>query len=296
MKYAFYPGCVARGACPELYAATVEVCRRLDIELDGEVLKGASCTGAGVLQEKNQRLGDTLNARTLAMVERSGLPLLTICSTCQGVMAQANQRLRSDGDYLAEVNADLAEEGLEYMGTVEPKHLLWALLEDVGLDMLKSQVVRPLTGFRVAPFYGCYIVRPSSALGFDENPQRQDALERVIEAVGAEVVDFRGKTLCCGFPILTINQTNSLKMVANHTLDAKEQGAVAMVTPCPLCHLNLDGYQPQAAAARKAPIDLPIMHLPQMVGLALGIDPKAMRLNRHIVSTKRVLSELALAP
>ena len=296
MKYAFYPGCVARGACPELYAATVEVCRRLDIELDEEVLKGASCTGAGVLQEKNQRLGDTLNARTLAMVERSGLPLLTICSTCQGVMAQANQRLRSDGDYLAEVNADLAEEGLEYKGTVEPKHLLWALLEDVGLDRLKSQVVRPLTGFRVAPFYGCYIVRPSSALGFDENPERQDSLERVIEAVGAEVVDFRGKTLCCGFPILTINQTNSLKMVANHTLDAKEKGAVAMVTPCPLCHLNLDGYQPQAAAARKKPIDLPIIHLPQMVGLALGIDPKAMRLNRHIVSTKRVLSELALAP
>ena len=157
-------------------------------------------------------------------------------------------------------------------------------------------VVRPLTGFKLAPFYGCYIVRPSSALGFDGHPERQDSLERLIEAVGAEVVDFPGKTLCCGFPILTTNQTNSVKMVANHTLDAKDRGAIAMVTPCPLCHLNLDGYQPQAAAARRTPIDLPILHLPQMLGLALGIDPKAMRLNRHIVSTKRVLSEFALAP
>ena len=296
MRYAFYPGCVARGACPELYAATIEVCDRLGIELDRDVLKGASCTGAGVLQEKNQRLADTLNARTFAMAERAGLPLMTICSTCQGVMAQANKRLKDDDYYLAQVNADLAEEGLRYKGTAEPRHLLWILLEDVGLETLKSKVVRPLTGFRVAPFYGCYIVRPSSALDFDAHPQRQDSLERVIEAVGAEVVDFPGKALCCGFPILTINEANSVKMVANHTLDAKDLGAVAMVTPCPLCHLNLDGYQPNAAAARRTPIDLPILHLPQLVGLALGIDPKTMRLNRHIVSTKRMLSELAVAP
>ena len=296
MKYAFYPGCVSRGATPELFSATMEVCSRLGIELVFEPMRGASCTGSGILQEKNLRLGDTLNARTFAMAENTGLPLLTICSTCQGVMSQANQRLRSDSAYLAEINADLAEEGLEYKGTADPRHLLWILIEDIGLDKLKSLVVRPLTGFKVAPFYGCYIVRPTSALGFEENPEREDSLERVIEAVGAEVVDFPGKTLCCGFPILMINEANSVKMVANHTLDAKGRGADAMVTPCPLCHLNLDGYQPQAAAASKQPIDLPILHLPQMLGLALGIDPKAMRLNRHIISTKKLLSEVALAP
>ena len=296
MKYAFYPGCVSRGAAPELFAATTEVCARLDIELEFEPMRGASCTGAGILQEKNQRLGDTLNARTFAMAEATGLPLLTICSTCQGVMSQADQRLREDSAYLAEINADLAEEGLQYKGTANPRHLLWVLLEDVGLEKLKSMVVRPLTGFKVAPFYGCYIVRPTAALGFEDNPQRQDSLERVIEAVGAEVVDFPGKTLCCGFPILMINETNAVKMVADHTLDAKGRGADAMVTPCPLCHLNLDGYQPQAAAQSKTPIDLPIIHLPQLLGLALGIDPRAMRLNRHIISTKKMLSEVALSP
>ena len=296
MKYAFYPGCVAQGAAPELYNSTIEVCRKLGIELDAESMQSASCTGAGVLQEKNQRLGDTLNARNFALAERSGLPLLTICSTCQGVMSQANQRLRANADYLSEVNEDLAEEGLEYKGTADPKHLLWIIVEDIGIDKLKSMVVRPLTGFRAAPFYGCYLVRPSSALGFAENPERLGALEQVIEAVGATVVDFPGKTLCCGFPILTINQTNSMKMVSNHTLDAKDRGAQAMVTPCPLCHLNLDGYQPEAAKQAQQPIDLPILHLPQMIGLALGIDPAAMRLNRHIISTKRMLSTIGVSP
>ena len=296
MKYALYPGCVSRGACPELYVATIEVCQRLGIELDTEALRSASCTGAGVLQEKNERLGDTLNARNFALAEKSGLPMMTICSTCQGVMAGANQRLGESEDYLRGVNADLAEEGLEYSGTAEPRHLLWIIVEEVGIERLRSMVVRPLDGLRVAPFYGCYIIRPSKTLGFDEHPERQDALERIIEAVGAEVVDFPGKTACCGFPILTTNERNSVKMVANHTIDAKERGADAMVTPCPLCHLNLDGAQPKAASSRQRSIDLPIIHLPQLVGLALGVDPRAMRLNKHIVSTKGLLSELALSP
>ena len=200
MRYAFYPGCVSRGAAPELFASTMEVCGKLGIELDFEPMRSASCTGSGVLQEKNLRLGDTLNARNFALAERTGLPLMNICSTCQGVMSQANERLTSDPDYLASINEDLAEEGLEYKGTADPRHLMWVIVEDVGLDKLRSQVVRPLTGFKVAPFYGCYIVRPTSALGFDEHPERKDSLERVIEAVGAEVVDFPGKTLCCGFP------------------------------------------------------------------------------------------------
>lgn len=296
MKYAFYPGCVSRGAAPELYDATVEVCSRLGIELEFDSMSSASCTGAGILQEKNLKLGDTLNARTFALAEKTGLPLMTICSTCQGVMSQANDRLKADPEYLAEINKSLADEGLEYKGTADPRHLLWVLIEDVGIEKVKSLVVKPMTGFKAAPFYGCYIVRPSSVLGFEENPDRQDSLEQVIEAVGAEVVDFPGKTLCCGFPIVMINEKNAVKMVANHTTDAKDLGADAMVTPCPLCHLNLDGYQPQAASMAKRPIDLPILHLPQMLGLAMGIDPKDMRLNGHMVSTKKMLTEVGVSP
>ena len=148
MKYAFYPGCVARGATPELYTSTIAVCEKLGIEL--QEMPAASCTGAGVLQEKNELLGDTLNARTFAMAEALDLPILTICSTCQGVMSQANHRLKNP-EYLAKVNGFLAEEGLEYKGNANPKHLLWVLVEDIGMEKLLSLITRPLAGMRMAP-------------------------------------------------------------------------------------------------------------------------------------------------
>ncbi|MSQ13431.1 MAG: heterodisulfide reductase [Dehalococcoidia bacterium] len=291
MKFAFYPGCVSRGGCPELYPSVLAVAHRFGIELDEIV--GASCTGAGVLQEKNRFLGDSLNARTFAMAERMGLPIMTICSTCQGVMAQAHQRLRDEA-YRAQVNEVLKEEGLEYKGTVEVKHMLWVLAEDIGVEEVRRKVVRPLSGLRVAPFYGCYIVRPSGPLGYDEHPERAESLERVIEAVGATVADFPGKTRCCGFPILTINEPASMRMVAKHTLEAKEHGADCMVTPCPLCHLNLDGQQPKAAMAASQDIDLPILHLPQLVGLALGLDSNVLGLGRHIQTTYSVLMKVGV--
>ena len=282
MKYAFFPGCVSRGGCPELYPATKLICERLGIEL--QEMPAASCTGAGVLQEKNELLGDTLNARTFAMAEALDLPILTICSTCQGVMSQANHRLK-DPEYLAKINGYLAEEGLEYKGNARPKHLLWVLIEDIGLEKLLGLITRPLAGLRMAPFYGCYIVRPTDALEFEENPERQTALEQIIETIGATVVDFEGKTRCCGFPILTINESNSMAMVGKHTLEAKDLGADAMITPCPLCHLNLDSFQPKAAAQVGRPIGMPILHMPQAIGLAMGLSPHDMGLRRHIVNT-----------
>ncbi|PKB66994.1 MAG: hypothetical protein BZY81_05850 [SAR202 cluster bacterium Io17-Chloro-G4] len=284
MKYAFFPGCVARGGCPELYQAATLICQRLGIEL--QEMPGASCTGAGVLQEKNEFLGDTLNARTFAMAENLGMQIMTICSTCQGVMSQANFRMRKDPEYLARVNKELAEEGLEYRGTADPKHLLWVMIEDVGLEKLTELITRPLAGIRMAPFYGCYLVRPTDALDMEDHPERLTALEQVIETLGATVVDFSGKTRCCGFPILTINETNSVAMVAKHTSDVKDLGADAMVTPCPLCHLNLDGYQPKAQAQAQRKIDMPILHLPQAIGLAMGISRKELGLQKHIMSTK----------
>ena len=294
MKYAFYPGCVARGGTPELYTSTIAVAAKMGIELDEIV--GAACTGAGVLQEKGLKLGDTLNARTFAMAERMGLTtILTICSTCQGVMSQANYRLLNDSAYLAEINEELKPEGLEYTGRAVIKHLAWVLVEEVGLDALRPLVVNPLPSLKVAPFYGCYILRPSWALGLDENPGREHYLERIIEACGAEPVNFPGRTKCCGFPILLINEANSTAMVGNHTSSAKEHGADAMVTPCPLCHLNLDGYQPKAAAQRGEKIGLPILHLPQLLGLAFGISPKELGLQKHIVSAKALLEKASVS-
>ncbi|MBI2088425.1 MAG: CoB--CoM heterodisulfide reductase iron-sulfur subunit B family protein [Deltaproteobacteria bacterium] len=291
MKYAFYPGCVSRGGCPELYPSAVKVAQKLEVEL--EELKDVGCTGAGVLP---QYLSDPINARTFAKAEGLGLPIMTICSTCQGVMAQANYRLKSDPAYREKINREyLAEEGLEYRGTTEVKHLLWILFEDYGLDRLKSLIRRPLKGLKVSPFYGCFLRRPPEAITpTKELSRRKNYLDELIEILGADLVDISGKGKCCGFPILTASEENSLAMVAKHTGESKEKGADCMVTPCPLCHLNLDGNQPRAQAVRGEKIDLPIIHLPQFVGLALGFDPEEMQLKRHIVSTRVVESRVEM--
>jgi len=285
MKYAFYPGCVSRGGCPELYPSAVKVSAKLGIEL--EEMKDVACTGAGVLP---QYLSDPINARTLAKAEQMGLPVMTICSTCQGVIAQANYRLKGDREYREGINREyLSDEGLEYKGTTEVKHLLWVLFEDYGIEQLKSMIRRPLKGLRVSPFYGCFLRRPPEAITPTKELSRRKAyLDELIGILGAELADISGKGKCCGFPILTSNEENSLAMAAKHTGEAKEKGADCMVTPCPLCHLNLDGNQPRAEAQEGKQIGLPILHLPQFVGMALGFSPEEMNVKRHIVSTREV--------
>jgi succinate dehydrogenase / fumarate reductase cytochrome b subunit len=207
-------------------------------------------------------------------------------------MSQANHRLTTRPKYLQEINGILQEEGLHYRGGTTIKHFLWILLEDVGEDALRKEITKPLTGLRAAPFYGCYIQRPTEALDFEEYPGRGKSLERIIEILGAEVVDFPGKTRCCGFPILTINKINSLSMVATHTQDAKSHGADIMVTPCPLCHLNLDGMQAQAGSQHNTSINLPILHLPQLLGLAMGLEPNTLGLHRNLISPKSALAKI----
>jgi succinate dehydrogenase / fumarate reductase cytochrome b subunit len=293
MKFAFWPGCsVPRLGTPELRITAAAVCAKLGIEL--EDLSLAPCSGSGILQARDLVYADTLNASTFAMVEDMGLPLMTVCSTCQGVFSQAKKRLKDKPDYLDQINQTLAEQGMKYSGDVEVSHFLWILVEEYGLDKLRNAVVKPLKDLRVAPFYGCYLLRPSAALGFDEHPERRTSLESLIAALGAEAVDFRGKTLCCGYPLVGVNDENSAAMVGAHTLEAKENGADCMVTPCPLCHMNLDGVQPQADEQRGTRTRMPVLHLTQFIGLALGIDPPDLGFDRHTVSVKSVLDKLGL--
>ena len=293
MRYAFWPGCVSKGACPELYTSMVRVAPELGIEL--VELYDGNCTGAGVISEHSMETADALNARNFAMAQRLGLPLINICSTCQGVQSLAQQRLRKNPQLAARVNETLADEGLQYDAEagLEVKNFLWVLVEDLGLEKLRGLVKKPLTGLKAGPFYGCYILRPESVLGYDEHPDRDHYLEQVIEAVGCTLVTYEGQDKCCGFPIMTINKKNSLAMAANHLSEAQSEGADCLVTPCPLCHLNLDAQQPDAAKyATVDGLEVPILHLPQLIGLALGIDAKELRVDRHVISTRKVLSRL----
>ena len=177
---------------------------------------------------------------------------MNICSTCQGAQSECQERLDASAEYRAHVNENLAPEGLEYQTGIANKNFLWVLVEEIGLDNLKSMVKRPLTDLRVGPFYGCYIVRPTDRLGIDDENPRDTYLEQVIETLGGTTVEYAGSQKCCGFPIITMNKEASLKQAGTHLGDAQDADADCLVTPCPLCHLNLDLQQPLAERGRRA--------------------------------------------
>jgi succinate dehydrogenase / fumarate reductase cytochrome b subunit len=298
VKLAYWPGCVSRGFTPELHGSVAKVAPLLDLEL--VELDRANCCGAGVIAEHNQELVDTLNARTFAMAQQveGAAGMMNICSTCQGAQSECQERLDASSEYREHINAHLSEERLSYErgGGWWNKNFLWLLVEEIGLDAVRERVTRPLEGLRVAPFYGCYIVRPTKRLGYADHPERDLYLDQLIAALGAEPIDYAGARKCCGFPVITMNRTTSLRQAGRHLADAIDAGADCLVTPCPLCHLNLDMQQPAAARFVERDLDVPVLHLPQLVGLALGLDPKELGMGKHVVSTKDVQRKIASAP
>ena len=288
MKVAYWPGCVSRGFTPELHGSMAAVAPLLDLEL--VELDRAACCGAGVIAEHNQELADTLNARTFALAQQAdGELMMNICSTCQGAQTECQERLDAGDDYRAHVNRSLEADGLSYERGLTNKNVLWLLVEEIGLTALQAKVTRPLTDLKVGPFYGCYIVRPMDQLRIDDDHPRHRYLHWVIEALGGTVVDYAGVYKCCGFPIITMNKENSLRQAGRHLGDALDADADCLVTPCPLCHLNLDLQQPLAEKVVGRDLALPVLHLPQLVGLALGLEPKELGMDKHVVRPASVI-------
>lgn len=288
MKLAYYPGCVAQESGKELDLATRWVAKAVGIEL--VAFPSFSCCGSGFMDEANEVLNVALNARNLAIAERAGLDLLTICSTCQGMLTLANVRL-GDAKVKARVDGALRPLGIEYRGTTKVKHLLQVLTEDIGLEAIRAKVTRPLDGLRVGAFYGCHLLRPADELGW-ESAEEPHAFEDLLAVLGATPVYYRGRVMCCGFPIQFVKPETASRIAGNQILDAKAHGAEAMATPCPLCHISLDAYQNRAEQAVGRPLDMPVLHLPQVVGLALGASPDELGLSRHLVSTAAVTEKL----
>ena len=289
MKVAYWPGCVSRGFTPELHGSMAAIAPLLDLEM--VELDRAACCGAGVIAEHNQELADTLNARTFSLAQQvdGAEMMMNICSTCQGAQSECQERLDAQTDYRDAINENLRDEGLEYEKGIVNKNLLWILVEDIGLDNLKGMVKRPLEGLKVGPFYGCYIVRPIDRIGVTPDRPRDKYLHQVIDALGGTVIDYAGTYKCCGFPIITMHQENSLKQAGRHLGDAMDADADCLVVPCPLCHLNLDLQQPLAQRVVGRPLNMPVLHLPQLVGLALGLEPKELGMSKHVVKPTAVV-------
>ena len=294
VKYAYFPGCVGQDSCKELDVSTKVIAHELDIEL--VELTDATCSGAGFVQDVDYDLATVLNVRTFAMAEQLGLDLMTVCSTCQFNLSKANKDVE-DPKRLAMANKYLSETGLRYNGTTKIKHLLQILMEDIGLPRIREKVKVDLSELNIGAFYGCQILRPTDIVGWEDadNPK---SFEQLIDALGARPIVYDGRTKCCGFPITFVNEKSSMTMNFQHMDEAKGKGADALATACPLCHINLDMYQKKAEKVGGAKLDLPILHLSQLVGLAFGVDPKELRVRNHLIPTDVVLERIrpAAAP
>jgi succinate dehydrogenase / fumarate reductase cytochrome b subunit len=256
-------------------------------------MKSAACCGAGVVSEKNPLLADALNARSIAIAEEQDLDLVTICSTCQGILKKTENHVDSDPAYMEKVNNVLEEGGHHYAGgKIKIQHFANVLGTEEGLKLLRDKVKRPLTGLKTAAFYGCYVLRPSG-LSLYEDPDNPTGMEEIFEILGATPVYYDSRTKCCGFPIIMMNKNASHDMAGNALIDAIDSGADCVVTGCPLCHLSLDAYQPEIDRMNKKGCSIPILHLPQLVALALGYSPQELGMDKHIISTTRLDKILA---
>ena len=260
MKYAFFPGCVLESAAKEDYLATVAVAKKLGIEL--EELDGWTCCGASHVQDIAPEITLATNARNIALAEEKGLNLLTVCNTCTLMLREAKNELDANEKEKNEVNKKLAQIGKQYRGTTDITHFLWVLIRDYGLDKLKAKVVKPLTGTSLAD---------------------------LISAIGATPIDFSRKLDCCGFHAVYPAHDSVMQMTGSINKDAATEGADCVVTPCPLCQMQLDMFQKEAKEVVGGGKDMPILHMSQLVGLALGISPAEMGMpKRHLTDTAAV--------
>ncbi len=288
---AYYRGCLASLSAKELDTSTRALAPKVGLELID--LESVTCCGAGDIHEAEPDYYLHLNARILAYGEATGSDtLMTVCNVCTLNLRQANFQLQKDEGLRERVNANLEAVGVPaYSGGVEVKHLLWMIAEGEGYELLKGAAHKGLKGLKVAPFYGCQILRPSKLLGF-EDPDRPWSLEAIITACGGEPVDYPAKIKCCGFPIIQAREETALGELIQPIEQAKEAGADVIVTPCPLCHLSLDAWQSKLKATTGKDFQMPILHLSQLIGVAAGLTDSELKFKRHIVSVQPMLDRL----
>jgi len=288
MKYALFLGCtIAKARHYEM--AVSKVAERLGIEF--VYLDDFACCGYPI-KSIDFMSATSLTARNLAAAEAAGLDVATLCSACTATLTECSKELEHNHDLKDQVNEKLAEVGVEYKGGVTVKHFARILYEDVGLDRLRDEVKRDLSDFRVACHYGCHYLKPSEIYeGFDDH-EFPRSLDDLVNATGAKAVDYQNKMRCCGGSVLAVDEELCLGITQGKLDDIKAAGANCITLVCPFCSIMYDDNQRKIESTFDVSYNLPVLFYPQLLGLAMGLDPREIGLNMNRVKPTELIAQV----
>lgn len=289
-EYLYYPGC-SLSATSQAY--DLSACATADM-LGAKLteLPDWNCCGATAYMGIKEIMAFAISARNLALAEKhsgNGHPeVVTPCSGCFVGLAKTHNYMKEFPNVREKVNAALAEANLSYSGNVRVRHLLDVFVNDIGAAKVKQFITKPLTGLKVGCYYGCQIVRPRTDL---DDPECPETMEALIKACGATPVDFSMKANCCGGSLMGTEEWIGLRLCKNLLHCADNAGIELLVTPCPLCQINLDAYQHRVNRKYNMKFNIPILFFTQLIGLALGVPKKELGIGSEIVSADRLLEK-----
>jgi heterodisulfide reductase subunit B2 len=290
VKYAYYPGCSLEKTQRGYDASVREVFRALGQDLIE--IEDWNCCGATMYMSVKETVSLAVSARNLALAEKMGMEILAPCSSCFTVLAKTKRVLNQVPSLHRAVNEALAEGGLTYTGTTRIRHPLDVLMNDIGIGAIKERVRKNLGGLKIAPYYGCQIVRPDKTFDDRENPL---LLDKLLDACGGDVVYFPMKVRCCGGMLMTTFEDTALKLNKELLQCACANGAEAIATTCPLCHFNLEAYQGRINRVYGTAFDVPILYFTQLLGIALGLPATSLGLDSSFIPLGDKITSLAEA-
>jgi len=288
-EYAYFPGCSAESTARDMHMSSLAVARVLGIELLEP--PGWTCCGATAGHQTDRVLAASLSVANLLKVQAMDMDLVANCAACYNRMKVANHDMSENADIRRRV-ADAV--GMDYDGSVKVRHFVEILLQDIGLDVVQAAMTSPLGDMKVAPYYGCLLVRPPEVTQFDD-PENPKSIDRLVEAMGAVALDWPHKLECCGGG-LSLSRTDVVVKLTDSILSmAKAAGAECMVVACPMCQVNLDLRQLDIKKKLGHDHDMPILYITQLLGLAMGIAPEKLGLNKLMISPDRVVKAIVSA-
>jgi heterodisulfide reductase subunit B len=288
LKYLLFLGCVIPYRVSSYEISTRKILDKLGAEL--AEMPDFTCCGFP-LDPVNHEMMLTLAARNLSLAEEQNLNVMTLCNGCFGVLNHVNKELKEDKKLRARVNEYLKEIDLEFKGTTTVKHLIHVLSEDIGFERIRESVKKPLNPLKVAVHTGCHVMRPAKYVGSDD-PENPTLLKKLVRVTGAECLDYIDENECCGNPIIGVNSQIPLQLARHKLNNIKAVGAQALITVCPFCHMMYDLHQPRIERAFNEKFGIPVLHYPQLLGLAMGMTPDELALKDLRVSASEVLALL----